>query len=674
MDRSRAVVLVVLLAVLAPVAGLTAASGAVAAAPAAHDLHLDATGPTTAVDGPGERRRVVTVHLTQSFALSPDQPGRVQATRRFDLPDEVETLRTTLPPSAQNVETSGGFERIGDRRYEWDGGSSTPSISYSLAVNETGSAAGPEGADGRYRFVDAGEWALFRRPPAPVDVSYYADGIDFRRSLATDGPGAAGSAIIYLGQHEEVSRTAHGQTVRLVVPAAADLTESRSAVLDSVTAASDALRVGDRDESVFLVAAPNSVDWAVEGLQTGDADAYVTADERLDDPHNTWLHEYVHTRQQFNLTDETRWVTEASATYYAALLTLEQGRIGFYEFQRALAAGEHDRYDDVVLAEPRTWLDGAQYRKGGLVAGELDREIRLATDAGSTFQTAFGELNSRARAVSGDEFVAIVREAGGDQPAGEAKRYTTTTAGPSMWSLAAHNEAFGPVPARIEYAVPTDGIRVTGPFRNRTLSGESLSLVTGERLRVQVRVTNAGGSAGDYRVTARVDGDVEATATGRLGPGEETTETVTVPFESAGTHSLAVGGTTRTVDVGPPADLAVTKLVSNRSTVGPGEPVEFALTVENQDDRPGQREIELTRDGTVVATRTITLDAGETTVVPITVDAPKSGTYEYRVDDVSVTVSVSGSPAINGPGFGVVSALIALALLIGTGVVGRWRR
>ncbi|MHB9288648.1 CARDB domain-containing protein [Halobacteriales archaeon Cl-PHB] len=663
MDRSRAVVFVGLLAVLAPLAGVTASSAATVD-------HASLDGATGTVDG-DRTGKVVTVGLTQEFALLPARAGRVQATRQFALPNDVASIRTTLPDSAGNVATSGGFERVGDGRYEWDGGSQTPSITYSVAVNRTGSASGPEGTSGRYRFADAGDWALFQRPGAPVDVRYYGDSVAFDRDLATVGEGAAGETMVFLGDHGEATRTAHGQTVRLVVPAAADLAETRPAILDSVADASDTLRVGDRDESVFLVAAPTSVDWSVEGLQVGDSDAYVTADERLDTAHNTWLHEYVHTRQQFNLTDGTKWVAEASATYYAALLTLQQRRIGFGEFERALAKGEHRTYDDVVLAEPRTWHDGAAYRKGGLVAGELDREIRLATDAGATFQGVFGELNSRARAVSGDEFVSMVRAAGGDHVATEADRYTTTTTGPSTWDLAAHREAFGTTPARIEYDVPDDGLGVVGQYRNRTLSGASLSLVTGEQLRVRVHVVNAGGATGDYRVTARVDGEVATTAAGRLEPGAETTETVTVPFDTPGSHTLAVGGRTLTVDVGPAADLQVTKLVTNRSTVAPGEPVELGLTVENRADRPGTKDLQVTRDGSVVATKRVTLDAGETRVVPVVVTPTESGTVGYRVADVSVSVSVSGGTGITGPGFGVVAALLALVVLVSAGLARR---
>ncbi len=49
--------------------------------------------------------------------------------------------------------------------------------------------------------------------------------------------------------------------------------------------ASNALRVGDRDEQVFVVAAPSgAVEWGVEGYQIGDADMWVQSGKRWTPP------------------------------------------------------------------------------------------------------------------------------------------------------------------------------------------------------------------------------------------------------------------------------------------------------------------------------------------------------------------------------------------------------
>ncbi|MEF8857144.1 MAG: hypothetical protein V5A16_06965, partial [Haloplanus sp.] len=272
-----------------------------------------AAGPVGAVaeTGTGDRTvegsgaQVSTVSLTQRFAALTDRPGLVRATHRFEIPDSVEWLETSVPADATVVETRGGFSHEGGETYVWERGDATASIVYRLPVNETGTASGPEAADGQYRFVDVGEWGLFRRPQAPIDVTYYGTGIEFDRKTAVDGPGAAGDWLVFVGEATVHEQDANGQSFRLVVPERADLAEEPAGIFDAVTGAAGTLQVGARDETALMVAAPTTVDWGVEGLQVGESDLYVTADEQLDEAGNTWLHEYVHTRQSFELTRET---------------------------------------------------------------------------------------------------------------------------------------------------------------------------------------------------------------------------------------------------------------------------------------------------------------------------------------------------------------------------------
>ena len=121
--------------------------------------------------------------------------------------------------------------------------------------------------------------------------------------------------------------------------------EAPRSVLDSLADASNALRVGDRDDEVFVVAAPTSgVQWGVRGYQTGESDLWVRDVEPVDSAENPWVHEYVHTRQDFALDPEMRWFREASASYYAALLTYEQGRVPYDGFSQRIGAGANSSY------------------------------------------------------------------------------------------------------------------------------------------------------------------------------------------------------------------------------------------------------------------------------------------------------------------------------------------
>ena len=647
----RLVALLVLLAAVGP------ATGGVGAA-------ASEAGPTTVARGTAD---VPTVVLTQSFGAIPRRPGVVSVTHRFEIPDAVETLETRVPEAASVTDVAGGFSALGAGRFEWDGGSQTPSVTYTLPVNETGSVAGPEGTAGRYRFVDVGEWSLFRRPVAPIDVTYIGSGIDFARRTETEGPGAAGDWLVFLGEREIHRRSAHGQAFRLVVPAAADPVESPDAILSSVTAASDALRVGDRDERVLMVAAPTGVDWAVRGLEVGESDLYVVADEPLDEPGNTWLHEYVHTRQDYDLSEGTAWLTEGTATYYAALLTLEQERIGFPAFRNALEDGTSERVAAAVLADPATWAAGANYRKGALVAGDLDRRLRLATDSQVDLQAVVRGLNERRRALDADGFVALVERAGSAATGDAARRFTTTSATPAAWDLEAHLSAFGQLPPRIRYELP-DGhagasYRVAGPYRNETLEEPPFVLVPGERLGVDLTVTNVGGTDGVYNASYGLDGEPLAYASGPIGVNETVRETVWVGVEAVGEPTVRVGGYALDVAVVEPATPEVTDLRTNRSTLQPGEAVAVTVDLENARTIPARRELSITANGETVATRTVRLAgrATETVTVPVRLDA--AGEVKLAAGERSATVTVATPTAgAAGPGVGPVGAVLALVL------------
>jgi len=557
-------------------------------------------GPAAATVPAGQSQTGAQIVVTQEHRLTPDQPGRIDVQWQLEVPSEVSEVSTRIPPDAENVRAE-GFAGSGGREYEWDGRTEGASLIFTVPANETGAATGPEGSDGRYVFVDAGEWAVVRTYQAPISFTYrQGTDVSIVRRNTSAGPGVVGGAMAFLGAQETERRTVANQTVRLVVPDAADLHESRAEILGSVTAAAEALRVRDRDEEVLIIAAPDTVAWGVEGLQSGERDFYVTADEPLDTPRNVWLHEYVHTRQDFETVGETEWLTEATAQYYAAQLTLRQERIEFERFRRHLERGADGQYADVVLADERTWGASGNYDKGALVAGDLDRRIRLATNGTKTFEEVFRRMNDRDGAFTQSAFLELIDETGGEPVADRAREYTETADAPSMWSRDAHRDAFGQLPASARFREP-------------------------------------------------------------------------------GRHTLATNGDQHTVEGRRPAELSVTELRTDRSTVGVEEEVALTVGVENAADRPGETELVVRRDGEPVARRTVRLTAGDATAVTVPVELPATGSYTLAAGGRSIQITArtptdetsnvrtettaanDGASGASGPGFGVVAALAALA-------------
>jgi len=634
-----------------------------------------------------------TIGIRQSLALTPERPGNVTTTATYRIPDRVVSLQTKVPENA-TVVAADGFERVDGRTYAWDEQTDRPTIRYWHDPNRTLERRGPTGVGSGYVFVDAGEWALVERNRLPTKWTYTGDRPTLAVEPAPAGPGAAGNDIVYLGPGRLVERQAHNQTIELFVPDRANMSVGSERVLDSLSDAADAIRIGDRDDRVFVVAAPaGTVDWAVRGLQTGDTDMWVRANETLDEPENVWLHEYVHSRQSFRTTDRTRWLTEATAVYYASLLTLEQDRLGFDRFRDWLARGSQSQYDEVVLADPATWTDDAQYVKGALVAGETDRRIRAATDRERTLQRLLTRLNGRTEPVTQSAFLGAVERAGGSNVSEATAEDTETAAAVEMWNETAHARVFGQLPARVGYALPepgTGGYSVSGPYRD-TVAGQErpIRVVTGETVTADVTVSNAGGTTGTYNATLQRNGTVVATETGRIDPDERLTVPLSATFTSPGQYELGLDGERVTVVVEQPAEPRVTAVEVNHTEVAVGERVRVTATVENDADRPGGTTVVFTRDDQGVAERTIRLPGQTTRKVSERVRLSDPGTVRLSAGGVEpVTVAVTeptptpttpspttSTPATttgsDGTGF---TALAALAALVLAALAGQRRR
>ena len=623
------------------------------------------------------------IRLTQRLGLVPDRPGIYEASHRYRVPDHLRSLEVTLPEGATVVSVRGFRNREG-RTYEWDGSTTTPRIDYRVPANRSIDQTGPIAGPGRLTFVDVGEWALVSQPQTSHSWGWIQGGgeVGFERSMTAER-GATGDEIAYLGDYEAHTATAHGQEFRLIVPERATLEEPPTEVLTAMANASDRLRVGDRDETVFAVAAPtpDGIKWGVRGLQTGDADMWVRDFERLDEANNVWLHEYVHTRQSYTTANDARWITEGSAVYYAALLSLSDGRIQYPAFRKRLAFGDAT-YGGSVLAQPETWKGNANYHVGALVAGELDRQLRIATDGTTSLQEVFRRMNAQRGTVTASELGALLRAAGGSDVDQLGQRYTTTTERPTAWNAEQHRDAFGgdSLPVRITYALADggEGVRVDGPYRTRALdagdTGE-VTLVPGERLAVDVVARNDGESGGEYDAVLRIDDEPQATQSGRLDPGESTTLTFERRFGTSGRHTVSVGGATLRVTVREPATPGVTGLSVDRTEIVAGETATVAVDLRNDAAYPGLLELPITRDGAVVDTRTVRLDAGSRTTVTTGIRFDEPGTYVVGVGNASgeaaVVTVVEESPTARDtqtgtgtPGFGAVAAVVAIGVWI----------
>ncbi|PSQ29452.1 hypothetical protein BRD06_02890, partial [Halobacteriales archaeon QS_9_67_15] len=320
---------------------------------------------------PAEGTGDAPVSVTETYRLRPADPGNVSVQLAYDLSDlEGGSWSERIDHRATVVETDGLSVESGS--IVWDKSTNRPTATVHLSVNATDSY-------GRSK-VDVGEWAFFR------PYTHYGDtDIDVTRGDQENLTAADGLA--YLGPHEVYERSAPNQTIELVRPAAAaDMRPNRTVVLDRLAAASADLDVGAVDETVTAFAVPEPIRG---GGSAGDRSFWFHADGSWNgEP--TYLHEYVHTRQEFDVTRErgesTLWLTEGVAAFEATQLSWRYGQTSY--------AFYHDRWGgEAVDLTGASGTRQAGYEYGAYVLYGLDRRIREATDGSRSFVDVFRRLN-----------------------------------------------------------------------------------------------------------------------------------------------------------------------------------------------------------------------------------------------------------------------------------------
>jgi len=310
------------------------------------------------------------------------------------------------------VTDSNGFERVendGRTRLVWTG-AEPARVVLSVQASRPGAADGP--TNGR-ESVATERWTFASVPF--VEVQRVSDGtverswpLTERAGGLADVHGVFGDRYALAGPTEVVTRSNTGRQVRVVLPAGATTGAAPTAIADTLADAAGRLNVGDRDESVLAYAVPG-VRRGGESVPARD-EFWVEADSRLDDPENVWLHEYVHTRQSFRLATDMRWFREASAEYYAARLSYEQGSVSEQALRRHLD-GDPSR---ATLTDPTTWQnDGVPHHKGARTLAVLDSKIRAETGDHRSLEDVFRRLNRHDGSVTYAVFTRTVGEVAG---------------------------------------------------------------------------------------------------------------------------------------------------------------------------------------------------------------------------------------------------------------------
>lgn len=259
-----------------------------------------------------------------------------------------------------------------------------PEYQYFAVTDDWGLVAPLFDGDGYYKYDES-----------PVDIQT-------KRVVSAEGPGTAGSEIVYVGEYDDYETSVNDESLRLVVPA--HVTVDGPALLARAARASERLAMGgsvtekpvslpqfvynNPEVTIFVVSDPIEK----SGL-TNNTDCLVHEDA-TDPGWMTLIHEYVHTQQLYLATSTLKWTIEASADYFCGRFNWLDGSITYENF-RAITLEHSESYTDVALADERTWKGTlADYKKGASVLAALDAKIQTATGNREKLGTVFERLNA----------------------------------------------------------------------------------------------------------------------------------------------------------------------------------------------------------------------------------------------------------------------------------------
>jgi len=349
-----------------------------------------------------------------SLAVSRVSGDEIEITATYDVPAAVESLRVVA--AGVDVRDAEGFERCGSNRWCWDG-SADPTLEMSHDLTTyAGTYTGI--VNDSVVFVPAPQvYTIWRTSENRRTAPLFAKA-EYTSYEVSGGKTVVGNATLFHGTHTEYERTtAHGTTIRVIVPEGVRLGPSRERLFDSLAGASRALDVGGANREVIVVPladTPQSTEFGLAGAAVGNA-FWARAGGSLTSTHNVWLHEYVHTRQRFaDRGREMEWFVEASAEYYAARLSYELGLVSDIEYEWEMKSRRVSASDS-TLADPATWEGPTvPYRKGALTLAALDARIKERTDGERSLEDVFRRLNRADRTLTYELFTETVVSVSGD--------------------------------------------------------------------------------------------------------------------------------------------------------------------------------------------------------------------------------------------------------------------
>ncbi|WP_435181285.1 hypothetical protein [Halorussus sp. AFM4] len=225
-------------------------------------------------------------------------------------------------------------------------------------------------------------------------------------ALKPKNNGFIGQNLLYLGNYSMHSARAGCHNISVIKPEDAEFNVGER--LTMLTAAARTLEVGHAYTSVYVFASPEDLGARDGFVIEYENEVFLYGAAPVNKARNTWLHEYIHTRQAAYLAEGENfaWFAEGSANYYAARLALDLGLITPQQYDARLASWAS--YTPTSLLRNAKREDVA-YRHGAVVLAELDAQLN--ENGYATLLDIFEELN-RGYSADYDQFESLLAREG----------------------------------------------------------------------------------------------------------------------------------------------------------------------------------------------------------------------------------------------------------------------
>ena len=360
------------------------------------------------------------------YTLIPEETYDTHLVRvSVNLPSELTQFKfdVSSPPDGFEITSQNGFNQD-DNRINWDEATQTPSFTYRTNTSQSGRHGLESTSDDKWAFI-TGTHLTF-----PFNYTYRGSEPKWQEEISLNGEGYAGPSIGFMGKASTFD--SDDNSIRLILPDAATEVDDPSRIVTTLNESRDVLRVGNEPQHLNVFVAPTPIRRG--GLSpyariSGETDIWVNEEMSLLSSNNVWIHEFTHSRQQFDLDSDMQWFVEGSAEYYATLISLYQNHISFEQFHRTITIEQASG----ALSNQGAWTANTPYNQGGHFLAALDGRIRTDTNHSSSLVDIFAQMNLYNKSISSSEFQRmVVDETGNESLSDWIHRYTTTDEIPTI--------------------------------------------------------------------------------------------------------------------------------------------------------------------------------------------------------------------------------------------------